>query len=250
VSPRSAKRKPVILISAGHTGRQGPLRPAQTRLPAAYADAVTAAGGLPVIAPPVADPDDVACLLDVADGVLLTGGYDLSARTFGKTNHPKTRPMTRRRQAFELALARAALERRTPLFAICLGIQVLNVAAGGTLIQHLPDAVGEAVQHRARGVPDAHTVVLEPGSLAARLTGATRLSVNSTHHQAVGRLGAGLVVSGRCEADGVIEAIEADDGRRFVLGVQWHPERLTDRAPHLALFEGLVTAVRGGESRG
>lgn len=235
--------KPVILISASHVAGHGAARPEHVRLNTAYSDSVAAAGGLPIIAPPLTDPADLNPLLDLASGLLLTGGPDLRSRTYGQAEHPQARPMTARRERFELALARAALQRGTPILAICLGIQTLNVAAGGTLHQHLPDAVGTLVEHLARGQADAHLVTLTPGSRLARLVGATRLTVNSTHHQAVDRLGAGLTAVGRCTQDGVIEAVESPDPDRFVVGVQWHPERLTDRAPHLALFRGLVAAA-------
>ena len=126
-----------------------------------------------------------------------------------------------------------------------LRIRPQRPAAGGTLHQHLPEDVPGGLEHRAPGVSEAHPVLLKRGSLVARLIGRRRILVNSTHHQAVERVGDGLAVSARSEGDGVVEAIEARDRRRFVLGVQWHPEKLIHKQEHFALFEGLVRAAAG-----
>lgn len=254
---KPTRDKPAILISAAHYldlgdaqyPTQAPEPLEQSRLNAAYYDAVAAAGGLPLIAPPLVNPADIGRLLDLAQGVLLTGGPDLRAATFGQPDHPRANLMTERREHFDLALARMAVERQLPLFAICLGIQVLNVAAGGTLYQHLPDAVGTRVEHSAPKREAAHPVTLKPESRVARLVGATSLLVNSTHHQAVDRVADAFLATGRCDADGVIEALEARDPAWFALGVQWHPERLIDQPAQLALFRGLVEAARAQAGR-
>jgi len=235
--------RPIILLTARHRPRENVRTAERAVCNTAYYDAVETAGGLPIIAPHVSQPGSLDQLLALATGILLTGGYDLRGATFGQADHREADPMTERRQAFELAVARAAIDRRIPVLAICLGIQVLNVAAGGTLCQHVPDQFGTTVPHRAWGNRQAHTVALDPGSRIAELAGTTRLTVNSTHHQAVDCIALGFVAVGRSEADGVIEAIEARDRNWFAVGVQWHPEQLTDQAAHLALFRGLVEAA-------
>ena len=193
-------------------------------VPAGYVGAVQRAGGIAVLLPPdeaaLEDPDP---LLDPLDGLILAGGVDVGPATYGAGAHPDTDPPNELRDAFELALSGRALERDIPLLGICRGMQIMNVAAGGTLHQHLPDVVGH---HRHREVPGTfadHAVRLTPGSLAARAAGEELHATKSHHHQAVDALGEGFAVTGWSELDDVPEAIE-DPGRRFALGVQWHPE--------------------------
>jgi putative glutamine amidotransferase len=194
--------------------------------PRAYLDHVQRAGGLAVMLPP--DPslaEDPEQALDLCDGLLLAGGADIDPATYGAERHPETDETFPDRDVFELALARAALERDLPLLGICRGMQLLNVARGGSLRQHLPEEFGHHEHRRTPGTFDGadHPVRLAPGSLAARCAGETRHATKSHHHQGVERLGAGLEISGRAELDELPEAIEAPD-RRFALGVQWHPE--------------------------
>lgn len=195
-------------------------------LPASYVTAVQRAGGLALLVAPdeqfVADPDQV---LDRIDGLVVGGGADLDPSTYGQPRHPQTDRSAPLRDACELALIRRALERDIPLLAICRGMQAMNVAAGGTLHQHLPDVVGHADHRRRPGTFEGseHDVRLEPGSLAARAAGEELHSTNSHHHQGVDRIGEGLVVSGRATIDDLPEALEVPD-LRFALGVQWHPE--------------------------
>lgn len=194
--------------------------------PFAYVAAVQRAGGIALLLPPdlgaQAEPD---LWLDRIDGLILAGGVDVDPTTYGAVAHPETRGTVIERDEFELALARRAMERDLPLLGICRGMQVLNVAQGGTLVQHIPDHVGHVGHRRNIGTFDGndHPVALEAGSLAARAAGETEHRSYSHHHQAVDRLGDGLVVTGRATDDGIVEAVEAPQ-HRFVLGVQWHPE--------------------------
>jgi putative glutamine amidotransferase len=191
-----------------------------------YVDAVQRAGGLAVLLPPdpllVEQPDEV---LDRIDGLLLAGGADLDPSAYGAEAHPKTAGTVPERDAFELALATRALERDLPFLGVCRGMQVMNVARGGTLIQHLPDDLGHEDHRRALGTFDDadHDVRLADGSLAARVAGETLHPTKSHHHQGVDRIGDGLQVTGWATIDDLPEALEVP-GHRFALGVQWHPE--------------------------
>jgi putative glutamine amidotransferase len=193
-------------------------------LPHGYARAVQRAGGLALMLPP--DPavaENPESVLDFVDALLLPGGGDIDPSFYGADRHPETTGTYPQRDEFEIALARRALERDLPVLGVCRGMQLLNVAAGGTLEQHLPDAVGHDDHRRTPGCFADHDVELDAGSLAARAAGEERHAVKSHHHQGLARLGDGPVVSGRSVVDGTVEAIEWPD-RRFALGVLWHPE--------------------------
>ncbi len=209
-----------------------------------YYDAVHAAGGVPLLLPPIEDPAAIAAMLERVDGLVLTGGDDIDPTHFGEELHPSCKLLSRRRQDFDLALARAALERRAPVLAICCGMQAVNVVRGGSLIQDIPSAVAAPLAHRAvpTGAPaPEHEVAIEPGTRLREIVGADRIVANSAHHQSCGRMGADLRLSARA-ADRLIEAFE-DPDHPFLLGVQWHPERIAARAPHGALFRALVAAA-------
>ena len=216
------------------------------QLPASYVDAVRAAGGLPLLLPPGdARPDE---LLDAVDGLLLCGGGDIDPALFGGARgHEAQYATCAERDGFELTLVRAALRRRTPLLAICRGLQVLNVALGGDLHVHLPDAVGETVAHRASQERHVmHRVRVAPGSALTGLLGCAELEVASWHHQAIHRLGEGLRAVAWAE-DGTVEAVELP-GRPELLAVQWHPELQIEgpgSAPHRRLFAALVARAAG-----
>ncbi|MDQ3741999.1 MAG: gamma-glutamyl-gamma-aminobutyrate hydrolase family protein [Actinomycetota bacterium] len=193
-------------------------------VPAGYVGAVQRAGGLALLLPPdretTADPDPV---LDLLDGLILAGGVDVGPDAYGADPHPETDVPNDERDAFELALARRALERDVPLLGICRGMQVMNVAAGGTLHQHLPDVLGHGDHRHTPGTFGDHDVRLEEGSLAARAAGERLHATKSHHHQGVDALGEGFVVTGWSQLDELPEAIERPGGR-YALGVQWHPE--------------------------
>ena len=204
-------------------------------LPRSYIDAVQRAGGLALMLPP--DPraaDDPDEWLDRIDGLLLAGGADIDPAAYGAEQHPETIGTVPERDAFEIGLATRAMERDMPFLGICRGMQVMNVARGGTLIQHLPDDVGHEDHRRALGTFENadHDVRLVGGSLAARVTGEKLHATKSHHHQGVRDIGDGLDVTGWATVDDLPEVLE-DPTRAFALGVQWHPEA-DDGSPLIA----------------
>jgi putative glutamine amidotransferase len=191
-----------------------------------YVAAVQRAGGLALLVPP--DPELVeepAHVIELLDALLLAGGADIDPEFYGAPTGPQTRDMVPARDAFEIAMARAAIEADMPVLGICRGMQLINVARGGTLTQHLPEHLGHEEHRRTLGSFDGsdHDVALAPGSLAERVAGEASHRAKSHHHQGIEEVGEGLVVSGRCPLDELPEAIELPE-KRFVLGVQWHPE--------------------------
>jgi putative glutamine amidotransferase len=219
--------KPVIgLCAAVETASWGVWTTPAHLLPREYADAVQRTGGIALILPPdpsaVQDPD---ALLDLLDALILAGGSDVDPAAYGATPHPATLGTNPERDAFEIALAQRAIARDMPFLGICRGMQVLNVARGGTLLQHLPESHGHEDHRRTPGTFEGadHRVTLASGSLAARAAGEEDHRTLSHHHQAVDAIGDGLVVTGHSVLDDLPEAVELPDAR-FVLGVQWHPE--------------------------
>jgi putative glutamine amidotransferase len=217
-------------------------------LPRSYVDAVQRAGGVALMLPPDdtlrADPDEV---LDLVDGLILAGGADIDPAAYGAKPHSETHGSVPERDGFEIALARRALERDLPLLGICRGMQLMNVATGGTLLQHLPESHGHHEHRRNLGSFDGadHDVRLAEGSLAARAAGEVLHATKSHHHQGVDRLGAGFEVTGWAALDELPEALEATD-LRFALGVQWHPEA-DERSRLVTALVEEAAAARSGQ---
>jgi putative glutamine amidotransferase len=240
-----APRRPVIGISAyGEPARWGVWEQRATLLPERYVEQVAAAGGAPVLLPPVPGIEDAVSGLD---GLILSGGPDVEPARYGQDPDPATTVVRPGRDAAEFALFRAARDAGLPVLGICRGMQLINVAMGGTLIQHLPDVVGHDGHSPIPGAMGAHEVRVAPGSrlaglLAAGGTCEAAIVVPTHHHQGVDRLGAGLVATAWAD-DGTVEAIELtepdDDGRSITVAVQWHPEAGSDPS----LFRALVAAA-------
>ncbi|MCX6360112.1 MAG: gamma-glutamyl-gamma-aminobutyrate hydrolase family protein [Armatimonadetes bacterium] len=238
-------KQPLIGISCSVFANDGG-EPAGDRLVWAYARAVIAAGGTPVLLPNLTT--NIEALLERLDGLLLAGGEDICPERYGEAKrHPKV-VVTPARDDLEIPLARLAVQRGLPVLGICRGIQLLNVALGGTLYQDLPDQRPSCVVHRQTDARHlgTHGLTAEPGTHLAVLVGPEPLRVNTFHHQAVRDVAPGLVISARAE-DGLVEALETADGR--VVAVQYHPEDMAPVCPRsAALFAGFVT--RCGEEGG
>jgi putative glutamine amidotransferase len=235
--------RPVVGITsyAEEQVRWGAWTEAAALVPLAYVRAIERAGGRPLLIPPSEEAIDET--LDALDGIVFSGGSDLSPGLYEAEIHPETVEVREDRDHAEMALLRAALERDMPVLAVCRGSQVLNVALGGDLVQHLPDTLGHDEHRPVKGEWADHDVRLEGASRVGGLLG-ERTPVKSHHHQGFGRIGEGLREAGWAD-DGTVEALE-DPSKRFALGVLWHPEEGED----MALFEGLVEeAARYREER-
>ena len=228
--------RPVIgITSYAQEAKWGVWQLPAVLVPLAYVDAVEAAGGRAVVIPP--SEDGVEETLATLDGVIFSGGADVDPARYGAEPHPETDTPQSRRDAGELALLEAALARDMPVLAICRGFQLLNVARGGDLVQHLPEKVGHDVHKQVPGEFAVHPVEVKDGTRLAAIVGEGS-NVTSHHHQALGRIGEGLVETAWA-ADGTLEGVE-DPSLRFAVGVQWHPEAGEDAA----LFEALVEEAR------
>jgi len=201
---------------------------------AAYIKAVRKAGGVPVLLP-IVEPDDVTAALDGVDALLMTGGGDVDPSSYDAEADPMTSRVDPKRDLHDIALVRAAVERELPTLAICRGSQILNVALGGTLVQHI-DGHFDLERYNE----SAHEVSVEPGTSLAKILGDEVAGVNTLHHQAVADPASAACIVARA-SDGTVEALEVNGGR--ALGVQWHPELLRHRPEHLALFRSLVEAA-------
>ena len=230
--------KPVILVDATVV-EQPDVRYLQR---AYYTDSVEKAGGLPLLLHPLSSEEDLLQVLDMANGVILTGSNDIDPTLYGHERHEKTKLMHRRREKFVMELARLVYERDVPVLAICGGFQSLAVTLGGSLVQHIPDSFDNALQHfTSTTKAPPHEVEIDKTSMLHSIAGKSPLQTNSYHHQALDKVPASLTVTAH-STDGVIEAYE-DTQKRFCLGVQWHPERMPGVKEHEALFSALVEAA-------
>jgi len=247
-SDRTAEDRPLIGVTTSEVRRAETVQPTPEGEPPShemalglpYLRAIEAAGGLPVVIPPLG-LDAIEPLLDRLSGVCLSGGPDVHPDAYGAEPDPHLGPTEPDLDRFELAIAAEADDREFPILAICRGMQALNIVRGGTLIQHIPDRSG-AIAHRQRnpGREPSHPISIDPASRLAATIGTNRADVNSFHHQAIDRLGSGLVETAWA-SDGTIEAVE-DPARSFLLGVQWHAELHVERPEERLLFLSFVTA--------
>jgi gamma-glutamyl-gamma-aminobutyrate hydrolase PuuD len=240
-------RIPVVGITAGaEQACWGVWEAPAVLIPRAYVEAVERAGGRALVVPPSLDAIEET--LDVLDGLVLSGGSDVEPALYGSEPHPETAGTRPDRDRAELALVQAALARDLPLLAVCRGSQLLNVALGGDLVQHVPDDVGHDGHKETPGAFSTHGVDIVQGTRLHTLLG-RRAEVKSHHHQGYGRLGHGLLAAARA-GDGTIEALE-EPGRQFALGVLWHPEEAEDGTLFRALVEEAVAyrAARLAPSR-
>jgi putative glutamine amidotransferase len=237
------RSKPLIGLNADYRAAKKDA-PAFTYVSAGYYDAVREAGGVPIILPPTSDDAEISRLLDMLDGVLLVGGSDLDPRRDGYMLHPSVRPLDERREEFDRRLIRLVAKRRMPVFGIGVGMQLLNVAQGGTLFLHLPEDLPKALPHKDL-IDPAHRHGLEvvPGSLMERVYGDGEIRVNSLHHMAVDDVAPGFMVTARCP-DGVVEAIESTTDW-LAFGTQFHPESDSASALDLRIFEEFIAGITG-----
>jgi putative glutamine amidotransferase len=206
-----------------------------------YIESLRRAGAVPVVIPP--QPENAEEIVDGLDGILLAGGEDCDPSVYGEERHPSVEPMDPRRQNNDLALARVARERGIPTLGICLGVQMMNVAAGGTLIQDIDSELRTDIEHASEPADrHRHDVLVEEGTRLAQIIGDQELNVNSSHHQAIRRVGEGLRVTALAP-DGIIEGLE-DPSHPFYVGVQWHPEDMAGEGSATSLFGAFVDAAR------
>ncbi len=235
--------KPIIGLNADYRAAAAG-RSSFTYIDACYFDAVTQAGGVPLILPPLESDDDLADALAPVDGVVLVGGADLDPRRDGWMMHPTIRPLAPRRESFDRRLVRLIAERRLPVLGIGAGMQLLNVMLGGNLLYHIPEDRPAALPHLDPLDPaHRHTLELTPGSLMERVYGDGELRVNSMHHMALDDIAPGFRVTARCP-DGIVEAIESTTSDWFAIGTQFHPEAPTASALDRRIFEEFVDAVK------
>ena len=245
-------RRPIIVITTSkqvNPSKQSELQAVGTGCNIHYVEAISRGGGVPLLLPRMRDTDAVRYAIDAADGVLLTGGGDVTSQEYEEEPHPAAAYQDPVRDALEREVIRVALEKDLPILGICRGVQMLNVARGGTLVQDIPSQVKGAVRHFSQAIEPLllHKVDVEEGTLLAGVLGGGAQGVNSYHHQAVKEVGAGLRVNCRAR-DGVIEGLESSDGKP-ILAVQFHPEEMAATyAPFQALFNWLIGAA-GQRSR-
>ncbi len=239
-------RRPLVGITCNYEpNKEYPGRKDACNQQVGYFLALDGAGALPVLIPAVEDREKLAEYLERLDGIVFSGAMDIPPDRYGSPAHPRTDRMSEQRIRFEWPLAQLALASPMPILGICGGLQMLSTVTGGTLFQHVPDRYGDKIVHSSGKPEDArHEVNVEPGSRIAAML-AARARVNSAHHQAVDKLGEGFIISARAD-DGVIEAIERP-GERFVVALQWHPERCMDLPGQKEIFAAFVSACREQE---
>jgi putative glutamine amidotransferase len=240
----NVRRPPIVAVTGTTDEVKGS---AKVRVNRAYTDAIRAAGLIPLVVPPMTGAEAVS-VLDAVHGLVLTGGGDIDPVLFGAARHSATGPANELRDECELALAREAAARKLPTLAICRGIQVLNVALGGTLVQDIPSQVTTTIRHDADTERNArvHDVAVDPRSRLGAIVGAERITTNSFHHQSIEKLATSLRTVATAP-DQVIEGVECADGAWWAVGVQWHPEELirTSEDWDRKLFSAFADAVRG-----
>ena len=235
--------KPLIGLNADYRAATGG-RTSFSYVDAGYYDAITNAGGIPLVVPPLEEDHDLEEVLERVDGFVLIGGADLDPRRDGWMSHPSVRTLAPRREEFDRRLMRKIAERQLPVYGIGAGMQLLNVMLGGNLLFHIPEDRPAALPHHDPIDPaHRHTLVLTPGSLMERVYGDGELRVNSMHHMAIDEVAPGFSVTARCP-DGIVEAIESSNPDWFAIGTQFHPEAQSASALDRRIFEEFVDAVR------
>ncbi|MCA9195270.1 MAG: gamma-glutamyl-gamma-aminobutyrate hydrolase family protein [Planctomycetales bacterium] len=236
-------KKPIIGINADFRSAAHN-QPAFSYVAAGYFDAITNAGGIPVILAPTTNSESLGQLLDHLDGCVLIGGADLDPRNDGYMLHASVKPMDARREQFDRLLAREIFERRLPVLAIGAGMQLLNVTCGGNLFLHLPEDLPGCLPHRdSQDAGHRHSLIIESDSLIGRVYGEGEIRVTSRHHMAVDQVASGFRVTARCQ-DGVIEAIESEIMGWFAVGTQFHPECPYASALDIRIFEEFIEAIQ------
>lgn len=237
------RSKPLIGLNADYRAAKKD-SPAFTFVCAGYYDCIVQAGGVPIILPPTENEADLSRLLDLLDGMVLVGGADLDPRRDGYMLHPSVRLLDDRREDFDRRVMRSIAKRRMPVFGIGVGMQLLNVAAGGTLLLHIPEDLPKALPHKDPLDPaHRHGLEVVAGSLMERVYGDGEIRVNSVHHMAVDDVAPGFRITARCP-DGVVEAIESTTDW-LAFGTQFHPESDSASALDLRIFEEFITGITG-----
>jgi putative glutamine amidotransferase len=240
-------KKPLIGLNADYrAGKKD--SPAFSFVAAGYYDSIAASGGVPVVIPPVTVEEDLEQILDTLDGVVMVGGADLDPRRDGFMLHPSVRTMETRREDFDRMLMRLVADRRMPLFAVGVGMQLLNVSQGGNLFLHVPEDMPKSLPHKDPLDPaHRHGLEVVPGTIMERVYGEGEIRVNSMHHMACDAIAPGFMVSARCP-DGVVEAIESVRDDWFALGTQFHPEADSASALDVRIFEEFISGITGVEA--
>jgi putative glutamine amidotransferase len=239
--------KPMIGLNSDFRGAHND-SPSFSYLSSRYYDAIAAAGGIPIVVPPLENEAELNCVLDLLQGFVMIGGQDLDPRRDGFMLHPTVRPMESRRETFDRMLARLLGDRRIPTFGIGAGMQLLNVSQGGNLFLHIAEDLPDAIPHKdLQDAGHRHGLEVVPGSLMERVYGDGEIRVNSMHHMAIDEVAPGFAVTARCP-DGVIEAIESVTDDWFAIGTQFHPEAESASALDQRIFEEFLDGVKNNRS--